>query len=79
MLVRTLLGIGQPVQETPVAPERPHLKVGGGMEDIEVDDGKRSLPSKPVASSPEESQRQKIRIKRLTKLLSDQTGQGPYD
>ena len=79
--------MGYPVQETPVVPERPHLKIatGGGMEDIEVDEGKKGQPSQPipvspeVPVSPEDSQRQKVRIKRLARLLSDQTGQGPFE
>lgn len=44
-----------------------------------MDDGRKNLPSQPIAMSPEDIQRQKIRVKRLARLLSDQTGQGPFE
>ena len=75
------IGIGNPVQETPVVPGRPRLKVRmeNDVEDVEVDDGKKQFPSKPIAMSPEDKERQRIRIKRLARLKSDQTGQGPFE
>lgn len=72
---------GHPIQETTTVtavPERPKLMgLDEDAEDVEVDDAK--LVSKPSPRSPEEEKRHRIRIKRLTRLSSDEIGEGPFE
>lgn len=62
-------------------PERPKLMgmMDGDTEDVEIDEAKMKPVPKPSPKSPEDDTRHRIRVKRLVRLVADETREDPFE